>query len=141
MCGTSPPGSASSSSLVQRVRRTRLRSARTAARSRRPRTTGSHASTTARTDACSRRWRVTAIAFVGPGTMVLGTADGHVLLSTRGALNPLATTSGRVLGLSTGGGRFLVRLANELRVYTDSGKLVSTIQTKAQHAVLSPGGL
>jgi WD40 repeat protein len=48
---------------------------------------------------------------------------------------------GRVLEISAGGGRFLVRLPNSVRVYTDSGKLLSTIHTKAQHAVISPGGL
>jgi WD40 repeat protein len=46
-----------------------------------------------------------------------------------------------VLGLSAGGGRFLVRLPNSVRVYTDSGKAVSTIDVATQHAVLSPGGL
>jgi WD40 repeat protein len=38
-------------------------------------------------------------------------------------------------------GRFLVRLEDSLRVYTDAGKLVSTIRTRTAHAVLSPGGL
>ena len=46
-----------------------------------------------------------------------------------------------MLSLSTGGGRFLVRLRDELRVYTDAGQLVSTIRVAALHAVLSPGGL
>src|SRR5262252_2966771 len=31
--------------------------------------------------------------------------------------------------------------AASVRVYTDSGKLVSTINTRTPHAVLSPGGL
>jgi WD40 repeat protein len=48
---------------------------------------------------------------------------------------------GRVLGISTGGRRFLVRLPSMIRVYADSGKLVSTIHVTVQHAVLSPGGL
>jgi len=46
-----------------------------------------------------------------------------------------------VLGLSTGGGRFLVRTAHELRVYTDEGTLVSTIHAAADHATLSADGL
>jgi WD40 repeat protein len=62
----------------------------------------------------------------------VGYADGHPVLERVG---------GRVLGLSAGGGRFLVRLPSSVRVYTDSGKLVSTIDVAAQHAVLSPGGL
>src|SRR5439155_25667103 len=75
----------------------------------------------------------------GPaGSVLLGRGDtvgwsnGHPVLVRAG---------GRVLGLSTGGGRFLVRLPGSVRVYTDDGSLVSTIQTTAQHAVLSPGGL
>ena len=68
---------------------------------------------------------------VGRGTTV-GFADGRRVLDRVG---------GRVLGLSTGGGRFLVRLAGSVRVYTDAGKLVSTIDVAAQRADLSPGGL
>jgi WD40 repeat protein len=83
----------------------------------------------------------TALAFVGPGTLVLGSADGRIDRSTRGATAPLAHVPGRVLQLSAGGGRFLVRLATEVRVYTDGGKLVRRIPTRADHAVLSPGGL
>jgi WD40 repeat protein len=48
---------------------------------------------------------------------------------------------GRVLALSTGGDRFLVRLAQEVEVYRDDGTLISTIPVAALHAVLSPGGL
>jgi WD40 repeat protein len=83
----------------------------------------------------------TALVFVGPRTLVLGSADGQIDRWTHGDSVPLAHVPGRVLGLSAGGGRFLVRLPNEVRVYTDAGKLVSTIPTRAQHAVLSPGGL
>jgi WD40 repeat protein len=56
-------------------------------------------------------------------------------------VGPLVHTGAPVLGLSAGGGRFLVRQPHALRVYTDAGKLVSTIPTTTQHAVLSPGGL
>ena len=80
----------------------------------------------------------TALAFLKDGQLLLGRgdtvgyADGHPILERVG---------GRVLGLSSGGGRFLVRLPDSLRVYTDAGTPVSTIHTTAQHAVLSPGGL
>ncbi len=83
----------------------------------------------------------TALVFVGPRTLVLGSADGQIDRWTSGNAAPLAHVPGRVLGLSAGGGRFLVRLPDEVRVYTDAGKLVSRIPTKAQHAVISPGGL
>ncbi len=87
---------------------------------------------------------VTALAFIAPGMLVLGTADGAVLRwdPTHGAnLNALARVHGRVLGFSVAHGRFLVRLAGSLRVYTDTGKMLSTIDTVAQHATLSPDGL
>jgi WD40 repeat protein len=87
---------------------------------------------------------VTALAFIGPGALVLGSAGGQLFRwTTHGAdhLPPLAHVPGRVLQISAGGGRFLVRLPNEVRVYTETGELVSTIATRAQHAVLSPGGL
>jgi WD40 repeat protein len=73
--------------------------------------------------------------------------SGRVLLGRHGGVgyaagHPiLVRVDGRVLGFSTGGGRFLVRLPGEVRVYTDAGALVSTISIATQHAVLSPGGL
>ena len=86
----------------------------------------------------SRGVGATALAFVRGGRLLLGRgaavgyADGHPVLDRM---------PGRVLGLSAGGGRFLVRLAREVRVYRDDGTLISTIHTAALHAVLSPGGL
>ncbi len=80
----------------------------------------------------------TALTFLSGGRLLLGRghtvryADGSPLLERLG---------GPVLGLSAGGGRFLVRSPESVRVYTDSGTLVSTIPVAAQHAVLSPGGL
>jgi WD40 repeat protein len=75
----------------------------------------------------------------GPdGSVLLGRGD---TVSWSNGQPVLVRVGGRVLGLSTGGGRFLVQLPSSVRVYTDSGKLVSTIHTVAQHAVLSPGGL
>ena len=81
--------------------------------------------------------RITALAYESNGTLLLGSALGSV----RGrGLRDVVHVGGRVLGISTGGGRFLVRLPSSLRVYTEAGKLVSTIHTTTQHAVLSPGG-
>jgi WD40 repeat protein len=82
--------------------------------------------------------KVTAVAPETDGRVLIGRSDGGV--GFFGA-KPLAFVGAPVLGLSTGGGRFLVRLADEIRVYTDGGTLVSTIHTTAQHATLSPGGL
>jgi WD40 repeat protein len=81
----------------------------------------------------------TALAFAGDGTLLIGSADGSV--RGYGRSRAIAHVDGSVLGLSTGGGRFLVRLRDSLSVYTDAGTPVSTIQVAAQHAVLSPGGL
>jgi WD40 repeat protein len=81
------------------------------------------------------------------GATALAIAKGRVLVGRNGGVfyadgHPtLVREGGRVLGLSAGGDRFLVRLASSVRVYTDAGKLLSTIGVAAQHAVLSPGGL
>jgi WD40 repeat protein len=89
---------------------------------------------------------IQAVAFERDGTLLTGSKSGSVrgwtwrptgARPTKLRVNRL----GQVLSLSTGGGRFLVRLSSSLRVYTDAGKLVSTIHTKALRAVLSPGGL
>ncbi len=71
---------------------------------------------------------------------------GRVLVGRHGTVTSsggrvLDVVGGRVLGLSTGGQRFLVRLADSVRVYTEEGDLVSTIGVATPHAVLSPGGL
>ncbi|HEU5243422.1 MAG TPA: WD40 repeat domain-containing protein [Gaiellaceae bacterium] len=86
--------------------------------------------------------RGTAVAFERGGRLLVGTATGRVD-GIRGDDHAeiVGGVGGRVLGLSTGGRRFLVRLPDSVRVYTDSGKLVSTIGVATQHAVLSPGGL
>jgi WD40 repeat protein len=83
--------------------------------------------------------RATALAFATDGTLLVGSADGSV--RGYGHNGAIAHVDGPVRGLSTGGGRFLVRLRDSIRVYTDAGALVSTIRTSALHAVLSPGGL
>ncbi len=82
-------------------------------------------------------FHLTAIAFEPDGALLAG-AGGDVMLQGRKAL---AHVGAPVLGLATGGDRFLVRTFSELRVYTDSGQLVSTIHTTAAQATLSPGGL
>jgi WD40 repeat protein len=85
----------------------------------------------------TRGLRITALAFESDGSLLLGSALGTV----RGpGLDHAVRVGERVLGISTGGGRFLVRLPSSLRVYTDAGRLVSTIRTTTVHAVLSPGG-
>jgi WD40 repeat protein len=93
------------------------------------------------------RWsNIDAVAFAPDGTLLTGATDGevkgwdvHGSKARRTGLH--LRLPRRVVSISVGGGRFLVRLPNELRVYTDDGALVSTIHTTAVHAVLSPGGL
>jgi len=80
----------------------------------------------------------TALAIERSGRVLLG-RNGGVGYAARHPI--LVREPGRVLALSTGGRRFLVRLAREIRIYEDDGTLVSTIRTAAQHATLSPGGL
>lgn len=89
---------------------------------------------------------VDAVAFERDGTLLTGSKDGTVRGWKVGAGSPKPTglqihSGARVVGLSTGGKRILVRLPSSLRIYTDTGELVSTIHTTTQHAVLSPGGL
>ena len=89
---------------------------------------------------------ISAVAFEHDGTLLAGTPDGIVgRWSTRaeGTLigPPLLHHAGHVLSISTGGGRFLVRTRRHVRVYTDAGKFLSTIDVATPHAVLSPGGL
>jgi WD40 repeat protein len=78
---------------------------------------------------------ITALAYAR-STLLIGLVDHSV---RGGKLH--VNTPGPVRSLAAGGGRFLVRLPQQVRVYTDAGKLVSTIDVTAQHAVLSPGGL
>ena len=98
------------------------------------------------TSSVGRESNVGAVAFEHDGTLLTGASDGVVRgwsigpTAVRGT-GLLVHAGARILGISTGGGRFLVRLSDSLRVYTDSGQPVSTIHFAAQHAVLSPGGL
>jgi WD40 repeat protein len=78
---------------------------------------------------------ITALAYAGR-TLLVGTADGSVLAGKLQLRVP-----GPVRSLAAGGGRFLVRLPTQIRVYAVEGRLISTIHTAAQHAALSPGGL
>jgi WD40 repeat protein len=86
---------------------------------------------------------VDAVAFTRAGALLAAGRSGAVWNWRSPGSSPrlIARVGARVLGISTGGGRFLVRLPDSVRVYTDSGKLVSTIPITTQHAVLSPGGL
>ncbi len=79
----------------------------------------------------------TALAVERGGRVLVG--RHNTVTSSRGRV--LDVVGGRVLGLSTGGGRFLVRLADSVRVYSRGGDPVSTIDVATPHAVLSPGGL
>jgi len=83
---------------------------------------------------------VTAIAFAAGRTLLAGTADGQIEEMRGGVTSLYLNAGGRVLGISTARGRFLVRLADSLRVYGDDGKPLSTIGTQAEHATLSPDG-
>jgi WD40 repeat protein len=77
----------------------------------------------------------TALAFVG-GRLLLGRGD-----TVGYAGQPaLARVSGRVLAVSTGHERFLVRTAGQVLVYSDTGERLSTIDTTAGSATLSPDG-
>ena len=80
---------------------------------------------------------VTALAYAGK-TLLVG-FDGGVVMGAGGGLH--IRVPGPIRSMSAGGGRFLVRGPDSVRVYTDAGKLVSTIPTATAHAVLSPGGL
>ena len=89
------------------------------------------------------RRSVDAVAFTRARALLAAGRPGNVW-SWRSPLSKprlLARVGAPVLGISTGGGRFLVRLPSSVRVYTDSGRLVSTIPVATPHAVLSPGGL
>ena len=84
----------------------------------------------------------TAIASESGGPLFVGTSNGTVEQITAGGDHGVVSgLGGRVLAISLAHGRFLVRLPDSVRVYTDAGKLVSTIHTRTPHAVLSPGGL
>jgi WD40 repeat protein len=58
-----------------------------------------------------------------------------------GLTSRFVRAGGRILGISAAGGRFAVRLAQQIRIYADDGTLVSSIHTSALQAVLSRDGL
>jgi WD40 repeat protein len=78
-----------------------------------------------------------ALAFVPGGDVLVGQEDGTV--SVAGGKR-FAHAGSPLRGLSAAGGRVLVQLARQLRVYKDDGELVSTVDTTAGRATLSPDG-
>jgi WD40 repeat protein len=84
------------------------------------------------------RPHATAVAVTRAGAILLARANGDV---ERLGGPRLAHVHSPVLGLATGDDRFLVRTADEVRVYTDAGTPVSTIHAATDHAKLSPDGL
>src|SRR5262249_31629062 len=84
----------------------------------------------------------TAIASESGGPLFVGTKSGTVQKITAGAdQGGVSGLGGRVLGISLAHGRFLVRLPNSVRVFTYSGKPVSTIHARTPQAAISAGGL
>jgi WD40 repeat protein len=84
--------------------------------------------------------RITALAFASRRTLLEGGADGRIYRERASATSPWVDAGGRVLGISAARGRFLVRLADSVRVYADDGNPLSTISTQALGATLSPDG-
>jgi WD40 repeat protein len=86
---------------------------------------------------------VKAVALTNRG-VVLAAGDHTVrAYGFRAGLDPtglVVHAGGRIAGIATGADRFVVRLARQVEVYGDDGKLVSTIDTVADHATLSPDG-
>jgi WD40 repeat protein len=86
-----------------------------------------------------RNAHVTTVALETSGAVWLGSPHGTV---TCWACKLVLHVGSSVLGLSTGGGHLLVRLADEVRIYnTENGTLVSTIHSSTDRATLSPDGL
>ncbi len=87
---------------------------------------------------------VTALASAGHGAVLAGSARGAIdeirVTGGRAAAHHLADAGAPVLGLSAGGGRFVARLGDGLRVYAGDGTPVSTIHAVSQRATLSPDG-
>ena len=103
------------------------------------------------------RMRTSIIAAAARGsTIALADRSGDLLLDRHGVVSVthgvgatalgfeengrlVVPHSGQARSVSAGGGRFIVRLASQIRVY-DGGKLLSTIGTAADGAALSPDG-
>jgi len=77
-----------------------------------------------------------ALAFVA-GRVLVGRGD---TVGYAGAHRVLVHADGRVRAISTGRDRFLVRTTSRAHVYRDDGTLLSTINTAADRATLSPDG-
>ena len=86
---------------------------------------------------------VKAIALTNRGVVLAGGGQTVRAYAFRAELDPtglVVHTGGPVADIATGGDRFVVRLAQQVKVYDDDGKLVSTIDTVTDHATLSPDG-
>jgi WD40 repeat protein len=84
-----------------------------------------------------------AVAFTPQGMLLTAGANGVIQgwnLEAIPKLGLVAHAGGKVLAISVGHDRFLVRLATQVRIYADDGRLLSTIETPAGHATLSPDG-
>jgi WD40 repeat protein len=83
------------------------------------------------------------VAFTPDGTLLTGGENGIVQgWSMAGPLRLqfVVRAGDKVLGLSTGHGRFVALLERQVRVYDDDGRLLSTIHMTAGRATLSPDG-
>jgi WD40 repeat protein len=86
---------------------------------------------------------VNAIALTNRGVVLAGGGQTVRAYAFRGALDPtglVVHAGGRIVDIATGGDHFVVRLAHEVKVYDDDGRLLSTITTAADRATLSPDG-
>jgi WD40 repeat protein len=86
---------------------------------------------------------VKAIALTDRGVVLAGGGQTVRAYSFGAELDPtglVVHAGGRIAGIATGGDRFVVLLARQVKVYDDDGKLVSTIDTVTDHASLSSDG-
>ena len=86
---------------------------------------------------------VKAIALTNRGVVLAGGGQTVRAYAFTAALDPtglVVHAGGRIVGIATGGDRFVVRLAQQIKVYGDDGKPLSTIDTAADRATLSPDG-
>jgi WD40 repeat protein len=86
---------------------------------------------------------VTAVALTNRGVVLAGGGQNVRAYAFGPSLDPtglVVHAGGRIVGLTTGGGRFAIRLAQQVKVYRDDGALLTTIDISAVRATLSPDG-